>query len=99
MVNDSIFSKIENQNSIKIIDLLQQILNSINEITEFNERELKAISILETDPFFQEYLEFFIDNKKHVKRKHARELLESLKAIAEAIQPNENITESRWFRK
>lgn len=97
MVNDSIFSKIENQNSIKIVDLLQQILNSINEITEFNERELKAISILETDPFFQEYLEFFIDNKKHVKRKHARELLESLKAIAESLQSNENT--GGWFRK
>ncbi len=86
MVEDSVFKKIENQQNIKIVDLLQQILDSIKEITEFNERELKAISILETDPFFEEYLRFFILNKKHVKRKHAKELLEALRNISDSMK-------------
>jgi len=85
-MSESIFKSANVNEKIKIIELLQSLVNSIENITEFSERELKSISILETDPFFEEYLKFFIDNKKHVKRKHAKELLESLKAIAESLK-------------
>ena len=85
-----IFKQIEEKESEndKIYQLLNRILDSLDKITEFNDRELKAISILETDPFFKEYLDFFIQNKKHIKRKHSKEILQALANIASTLRQN-----------
>jgi len=85
-----IFKQIEEKESEndKIYQLLNRILDSLDKITEFNDRELKAISILETDPFFKEYLDFFIQNKKHIKRKHSKEILRALANIASTLRQN-----------
>lgn len=84
---DEIFQTIEKNETDKkqIIELLTRILSDLESITEFNDRELKAISILETDPYFKEYLDFFIQNKKHIKRKHSKEILEALRVIANGL--------------
>lgn len=87
-----IFKKIDEneKNEKQIIQLLTRILTDLEGITEFNERELKAISILETDPFFKEYLDFYILNKKHIKRKHSKEILEALKTVASSLSFGNN---------
>lgn len=88
-MSESIFKKVENTNAIRKIELIERLLDQIEQITEFSESELKAISILSSDMFLNEYLQLYMKTKKHVKRKHAKELLEALRAIAELDKPNE----------
>lgn len=94
-----IFKQIEEKESEndKIYELLNRILDSLDKITEFNDRELKAISILETDPFFKEYLDFFIQNKKHIKRKHSKEILQALANIASTLRQNNDTNKKFEF--
>ena len=74
----------------KIAESLNLLVNGILNITEYNEKELKAISILSTDPRLNKYLEVFKSNKKHIKRKHSTEILKALKTIAISIGRTEN---------
>lgn len=96
--NDSIFKKVEVNNQIKIIELLDSLLSKIDQITEFSESELKAISIIQNDQFLSQYLNEYRLIKKHVKRKHAKELLEALRSIANTLNQQEP-DDKRWFRK
>lgn len=80
------FEPISNNEKIEQIKLIRDLLERIEEITEFSESELKAISILESDEYLSSLLSFYKINKKHVKRKHSSELLEALKAIAKSMQ-------------
>lgn len=88
----SIFSQIEKSSDIdsKIANSLEKLVNGILNITEFNQNELKAISVLLTDYRIREYLFPLLQNKKHIKRKHAVELQNSLKLISNAILNNNN---------
>lgn len=96
--NDSIFKKVEVNNQIKIIELLDSLLSKIDQITEFSESELKAISIIQNDQFLSQYLNEYRLTKKHVKRKHSKELLEALRSIANTLNQQEP-DDKRWFRK
>ena len=76
----------------KLIDLMLLLTQEVSEITEFNKRELKAISILSINPFMRRFFTSndtknldYIDNKKHLKRKHSKELLKLVKYISNAI--------------
>lgn len=95
---ESIFKKTEMNNQIKIIELLDSLISKIDEITEFSESELMAISIIESDIYLSQYLKLYRENKKHVKRKHAAELLEALKAIANTLYEREE-KHSGWFKR
>jgi len=88
----------ENDSSFEIVKLLNRIIDLLSEITEFSKSELKAISILESDKYLSRLLTFYKKNKKHVKRKHSKELLQALTEIAKAMNPN-NQTNERGFRK
>jgi argininosuccinate lyase len=104
----SIFQPVQqktNEIDSKIANTLDLLIKGILNITEFNEKELKAISILQTDYRMKKYLAGYLSNKKHIKRKHSDELIKALKTISESIshgnQPefptiNEN---SHFWRK
>lgn len=79
------FKPVSDNEKIRIIDLIQDIIGKIDHITEYNENELMYISMLESDDYFAEMLSFYKENKKHVKRKHSKELLEALDKIAKTI--------------
>lgn len=86
----SLFENVETQSDmLELIKLLQDLAKKIDNITEFSDSELKAISILESDSYLSELLSFYKINKKHIKRKHSLELIEIFKAIANSIQRKE----------
>lgn len=77
--------KKENKTEDVLLRSLWLIINELKDITEFKTNELKSLSFLQTDKYMQEILRFYVKNKKHVKRKHAREILEALEKISTAI--------------
>lgn len=89
------FEPISNDSKAKQIELLYLLTQKIDEITEFSESELKAISILESDKYLSDLLTFYKNNKKHVKRKHANELLEAFRAVAKTLEEKEQ----GWLKK
>jgi len=62
-----------------------ELLIRIDKITEFSPNELRMISLLSPLHYFKPFLSFYLDNKKHYKRKHASELLQLFKHFAESF--------------
>lgn len=69
---------------------LNKLIDSVNNITEFKLHTLKAISVLSTDKYFRKYLQVYVDNLKHIKRKHSSEVLTALKYLSNYIKSKEN---------
>ena len=67
----------ENQSAkeLAIAKALKGLTAKIDDITEFNTKELRAISILQTDKIYKKMFTFYLVNKKHLKRQFAKELL------------------------
>lgn len=82
-----------NEIDSKIAESLNLLVGGIINITEFSDKELKAISILSTDRRLNNYLKVMLVNKKHIKRKHSVELLKALKTIAISIGRSESATD------
>lgn len=90
----------ESKTQIVIANSIEKIVEYFNNITDFNSRELKAMSILMTNKYYANLLKFYIENKKHVKRKHAKEIMEALKIIAEASKiDNEQENELGFLKR
>lgn len=77
-----ITSNVGNQKDSRLLDIVEKLVDILGTITEFNTSELMAISVLQTDKYYTEILDFYIRNKKHIKRKHAKEILEALNKIS-----------------
>jgi hypothetical protein len=73
-----------------LADSLNKLVEMLEGITEYSANELKALSILQSDRYLAAMLQNFVLNKKHVKRKHAAEILQALKHIAETIAAQAN---------
>ena len=75
----SLFESINQPNpkDLALSEALKILTDKFNEITEFNKHELKAISLLQTDEYLKELLDFYLPNKKHLKRKYAVEILKA----------------------
>lgn len=73
------------ENRDTLAKALETLIIAITNITEYSQRELKAISILSTNRYIKEMLELYVPNKKHLKRKHSLELLKSLKYVSQAL--------------
>lgn len=69
----------------KIASVLLDVVNQVFQITEFKERELTEISKLSENRYLRPRLQIRLRNKKHLKRKHAKELLDTIKDIASMI--------------
>jgi len=63
----------------------EKLVEEFTKITEFKEKELKSISLLMTNKYFAKLLKFYVANKKHLKRRHAREILKLSEEVAKAI--------------
>lgn len=76
-----IIPKIENDDSeqdivdISVANSLTDLVYYFTKITEFKERTLNNISLLQVNPFLRSLLNYRIKNMKHVKRKYVKELL------------------------
>ena len=84
----SVFNPIqqkEKKTEIELAQSLNTLTNLLKEITEFSSYELKSISLLQSDKYLKELLTFFIANKKHIKRKYSKEILDALDKISTAI--------------
>jgi len=69
-----------------LADSLQTLVQNLGKLTEFSKRELFIISLFQAeDKYLSKMLEFLVLNKKHIKRKHAKENLEGLKYISKAV--------------
>ena len=91
-----IFEGITNKNDqldVALAKSLKDLVKYIKDITEFNQFELKAISLIQTDKYMKDLLGFYIANKKHLKRRHSKEILTALKSISG------NVRENQFFRK
>lgn len=71
---------------ILILDMIKELIAEVKGITEISESELKAISLIETDKYLKDLLEFYDLNKKHVKRKYSKEIIEIFKEVAKIMQ-------------
>jgi len=65
----------ENQKDKVLANSFEKIITLFENITEFNNRELKNISLLLTNKYYAKLLSFYILNKKHLKRKYAKEII------------------------
>lgn len=82
------FSQIGNNS--KVGEALGEIIKLFKDIQEFSQDELKAISLLQTDKYYQVLLAYYILNRKHVKRKYAKEILTALDKLANALSQSNN---------
>lgn len=60
---------------------LREITRELINIKEISRFELKAYAIMKQDKYFAESLDFWINNTKHIERKHSKELLQALESI------------------
>jgi len=65
---------------------LLEVISEIKTITEFrSNRQLKSISLLQTDEILKEMIQPYIENKKHYKRKYMKEMLSLAKDISKSL--------------
>lgn len=67
----------ESQREIALSKALEKLTDLFTAITEFSNKELKSISLLQTNKYLKDLLSFYVLNKKHVKRKYAKEILKA----------------------
>lgn len=69
-----------------ILDLLKDLMVEVKGITEVNQNELKALSLIESDEFLKDLLSFYSSNKKHVKRKYSKEIIQIFEEMVKVMQ-------------
>lgn len=62
---------------------IEKLADMIDDITEYSQRDLLALSMIMTDKIMYKLVKFYIANKKHYKRKFSKELLEAFKCLTE----------------
>ncbi|MBA7492417.1 hypothetical protein ES702_02967 [subsurface metagenome] len=69
-----------------LANALDTLMTYFGGVTEFKARELFAISLFQSeDKYIAQMLKFFILNKKHIKRKFAKEINENVECMSKAI--------------
>ena len=69
-----------------IAGLLKDFMKEFVQITEFSKNEIKALSLIENDKHLSKMVKYYNENKKHVNRVHASELLTLIKNLVEALK-------------
>lgn len=88
----SLFESVKENNDnttkrdVMILDIVKQLLEEVKGITEVNTNELKALSLIESDEFLKDLLVYYSKNKKHVKRKFSKEIIEVFQEMVKALQ-------------
>jgi isocitrate dehydrogenase len=82
-----IFENIESKKDENDVNkIISEVVDQMRDITEFSNSELKSISLCLTDRFLAEMLKYYISNKKHIKRKYAKELIKILEKLTQITQ-------------
>ena len=64
---------------------LENMTELFKGITQFTRNELKSISMLQPDKYLNVLIAYWIDNKKHIKRKYSKEIQTIVKYITTDI--------------
>lgn len=67
----------DNPKDKALSEALKILTDKFEQITEFSTKELKALSIIQTDKYLEGLITFYVANKRHVKRKYASEILKA----------------------
>lgn len=92
-------SKTENVLDVALAKGLETLTTGLVNITEFSNYDLKAISVLQEVKHFVPYLNFYIHNKKHIRRKHAKELLTGIKHFSRKVIENSENKRLNMFNR
>lgn len=65
--------------------LMEQLTQALVNVTEFSSNELRAISMLQSDEYIAKLYDYYVKNKKHLKRKHSEEILSALEKVSNVI--------------
>ena len=90
-MSDDIFESVERKQDkmdVALASSLKILIGYVKEITEFNNSELKAISLIQTDKYLKKMLEYYVKNKKHLKRRHSKEIMKALENVSGNIHSN-----------
>lgn len=82
-----------------LANAIDKLVDKFENITEYNSYELKSLSLLQTDKYLRKMLTFFIDNKKHLNRKYANEIIELAKTFSESGRSNELDEKDGFFSR
>lgn len=88
----------ESEKEKALAKALSELTVYFKEITEFSTKELKAISLLQTDQFLAKLLEFYVINKKHVKRKYSKEILKAFEMCSREPKIDKSLVDSFFHR-
>jgi len=87
-----------------LIKELSEIRKNMLDITEYSNREIKAISVLSMNPFMKRFFcsnsekdLSLVENKKHIKRKFEKTLLKMDKNRSNVIANISNENEGKFF--
>ena len=72
--------------AITLANSIQRLVNMLDNITEYSMKDLVPLSMLQNHKYISPYLEFLKENKKHIKRKHAKEVLHAIEKISFMIK-------------
>lgn len=85
MINGVDVSKKDSLIEKVVSDSIKDLIEMIKNITEFNQNELKSLSMIQSIEPLEKLMHFYVINKKHLKRKHSMEVLRALKYVANAV--------------
>jgi hypothetical protein len=64
---------------------LEKLVDLISQTTEFTQNELKSYTLIKTDKHLAFLMQYYENNKKHLKRKFIAELILALKEVSSCI--------------
>lgn len=78
-----------------VADSVRELIGKkFGEITEFSKTELLDLSLLLTDKYFRRLLKYYIENKKHIDRKYAKEIIDTVSLLRLGERQKEEDSES-----
>lgn len=83
-------NKQENVLEKAVANSLSKLVNYLDNLTEYGNRELKSISVIENDKYLRNLLTKYEKNKKHVNRKFSKEILKAIKLISNYQSKDDN---------
>lgn len=99
-MNEGIFRGIDQTNpkDIALSKALELLTHLFDNITEFSKTELKSISLIQNDKYMKDMLTFFLENKKHLKRKYSKEILKAFEMCSRDYNPNKSLMDKMFKR-
>jgi len=72
--------------ALTLASSIKKLVDMLDNITEYSMNDLVPLSMLQNHKYISPYLKFLKKNKKHIKRKHAKEVLQAIEKISFMIK-------------